>query len=331
MPTMTAVEIAEYGGPDVLQVLEVPVPEPEDDEVLIRQQFAGVNYADIYMRKGLYAGSETYQVTLPFRLGFEGAGTVDAVGRAVRGLSPGDEVAYCESYGAYAEYTAVPERLVIKLPEGLSSEIATAVILQGITAHYLIHDAYPVQRGDICLIHAGAGGVGQILIQLARRRGARVLTTVGSSEKADIARSLGANEVILYRETNFRAAAREATGGRGVDVVYDSVGKDTIAGSIRSLCPRGYCILFGHASGKVDCVQPLALAEAGSVYLTRPHLAHYMRTPQEYASRVNAVFELVRTGRLRVGIDRRYRLVDAADAQRRLESRTSTGKILLET
>ncbi|HXR55272.1 MAG TPA: quinone oxidoreductase [Casimicrobiaceae bacterium] len=326
---MHAIAIDRFGGPDVLAVRDIALPAPQAGEVRVRVAFAGVNYIDVYMRNGTYARSATYRTPLPMVLGMEGAGTVDAVGRDVRDLAVGQRVAWCIVRGAYAQYAIVPAWKLVPVPDAIPLDIACALMLQGSTAHYLTHSAYPLAAADTCLVHAGAGGVGQLLIQLAKGRGARVLATTGSREKADIARERGADEVILYRDTDFRDAVMRSTNGRGVDVVYDSVGRDTIARSIRSLRGRGLCVLFGASSGSVEAVSPLELAEAGSVFFTRPHLADYLRDAQEVRQRANDLFAACRNGSLTVAIDRILPLADAADAHRLLESRATRGKLLL--
>ena len=326
---MHAIAIDRFGGPDALAVHDIALPAPQAGEVRVRVVFAGVNYIDVYMRNGTYARSATYRTPLPMVLGMEGAGTVDAVGRDVRDLAVGQRVAWCIVRGAYAQYAIVPAWKLVPVPDAIPLDIACALMLQGSTAHYLTHSAYPLAAADTCLVHAGAGGVGQLLIQLAKGRGARVLATTGSREKADIARERGADEVILYRDTDFRDAVMRSTNGRGVDVVYDSVGRDTIARSIRSLRRRGLCVLFGASSGSVEAVSPLELAEAGSVFFTRPHLADYLRDAQEVRQRANDLFAACRNGSLTVAIDRILPLADAADAHRLLESRATRGKLLL--
>jgi NADPH2:quinone reductase len=326
---MRAIAISRYGGPEVLEVREAGVPEPDPGEVRVQLEFAGVNYIDVYMRSGVYARSTTYRAPLPMVLGMEGAGTIDAIGDGVDGLSPGERVAWCIVRGAYAEYAVVPAWRLVPVPESVSLDIACALMLQGSTAHYLAHSAWPVRAGDVCVVHAGAGGVGQLLIQLARLRGATVIATVGSPEKAAIARDRGADHVILYRDVPFRDEVMRITDGRGADVVYDSVGRDTVHASVRSLCRRGLCVMYGASSGQVDCIAPLELAEAGSVFFTRPHLADYMQDAAEIRSRATDLFAALDAGGLDVTIDRVLPLADAAAAHRVLEARESRGKLLL--
>jgi len=299
-------------------------------EALVELECAGVNFIDIYMRNGLYARSHTYQTPLPMTLGMEGGGVVAAVGDGVSDFAVGDWVAYCIVRGSYAQFASVPVSRLVSVPPHVPMPIATGLMLQGLTAHYLSHSAYSLGPGKTCLIHAGAGGVGQLLIQLAKLRGATVIATVGSEEKAVIARARGADHVILYREVDFRDEVKRLTGGRGVDVVYDAVGRDTIARSIRSLARRGVCINYGGASGLVASIEPLELAEAGSVYFTRPHLADYISSPAELRERAVDLFAAYAAGKLGVTIERELPLADVADAHRWLEARRTKGKLLLE-
>jgi NADPH2:quinone reductase len=328
---MKAVQVTQYGGPEVLRVCDVDVPEPAAGEVRIRLQYAGVNFTDVYNRNGLYATSHTYANSPPFIIGREGAGTIDAIGEDVPGWAVGDRVAYCVTLGSYAQYACVPAWRLVKIPDGVSRKIATTLMLQGCTAHYLTHSLFRLQPGHSCLIHAAAGGVGQLLVQIAKLRGAQVFATVGSEEKAELARAHGADDVILYRDEDFAEVVRRETGGDGVDVVYDSVGKDTIAGSIRSCKQRGTVCNFGAASGAVESINPFALAEAGSIFFTRPHMADYMRDAQEVSWRGAEMLELVMSGDLRVHVDQVVPLADAEHAHRILEGRGTTGKLLLST
>lgn len=327
---MKAVEIDAFGGIDALRVRDAPAPEPADDEVVVKLAYAGVNYTDVYRRNGDYARSPTYPTPLPARLGVDGAGVASAVGNAVSGVAVGDRVAFTRIQGSYAEYAAAPESVVMPVPDDMGLDVAAALVTQGVTAHYLATSAWPLAAGNACLVHAGAGGVGQLLIQIAGIRGARALATAGSAEKAGIAASRGADPAILYRDVDFREAVMEATGGEGVDVVYDSVGKATFRDSIRCLRPRGLCVLFGHASGRVDSLDPLDLSEAGSVFFTRPHMAHYIRTRDELAGRWRDLVDWVSDGRLAVAIDRVLPLDRAGEAHRLMEARESRGKLLLE-
>jgi NADPH:quinone reductase len=326
---MKAVRIHAFGGPEVLVEDELPVPVPGPREVLIKLEFAGVNFIDVYMRNGTYRRSHTYATPLPMTLGMEGAGTVVATGPGVEHITAGDRVVYGLARGSYAEYAVVPEMKVVRIPAGIASEVAAALFFQGATAHYLASSAFKLAPEHVCLVHAGAGGVGQILVQLAKRRGARVIATVGSPEKAEIAKQRGADAVILYRETDFREEVMRLTSGQGVDVVYDSVGRDTLPRSMRSLKRRGTCINFGASSGQPAPVEVLELAEAGSVFLTRPHLADYMASREEIAWRASDLFEAYKEGSLEVAIERCFPLADASEAHRLLEGRATRGKILL--
>jgi NADPH2:quinone reductase len=326
---MQTISIPAFGGPGQLQSMDMPRPVAGAGEVLVRLEYAGINFIDVYMRSGKYARSQTYKTPLPMTLGMEGAGTVAAVGSGVTEFAAGERVAYCIVRGSYAEYAVVPAARLVKVPVAVPLDIATALMLQGCTAHYLSHSAFALAPGKSCLVHAAAGGVGQLLTQLARLKGATVLATAGSAEKAAIAKHCGADHVILYRDTDFRAAVLEITGGQGVDVVYDAVGKDTIHQSIRSLKKRGLCINYGGASGLVTSVEPLELAEAGSVFFTRPHLADYIATSQELRARAADLFAHYAAGRLQVAIDRVFALAGAADAHRYLEGRNTRGKLLL--
>jgi NADPH:quinone reductase len=326
---MRAVVVDRFGGPEVLEAVDVDIPPLHPGDVRVRLEFAGINYIDVYMRTGAYARSATYETPLPMVLGMEGAGIVDAVGTDVEGFAPGQRVAWCIVRGAYADYAVVPAWRLVPVPDDVPLDIACALMLQGSTAHYLTHSAWRVRAGDVCLVHAGAGGVGQLLIQLARLRGATVIATVGTPAKAAIARACGADHALLYRDVDFREAVLRITNGRGADVVYDSVGRDKIHASIRSLRKRGLCVMFGASSGQVEAIAPLELAEAGSVYFTRPHLADYMRDAIEIRSRAQDLFGALTGGSLRVTIDRVFALREAALAHRRLEARESRGKLLL--
>jgi NADPH:quinone reductase len=328
---MRAISIEAFGGPEVCRLTDAAEPRPAAGEVTVRLAYAGVNFMDIYMRNGTYAQSHTYKTPLPMTIGMEGAGTVTALGDGVTGHAIGDHVGFCLVRGSYAEAINVPAWKTVPIPEAIPLPVAAALMLQGSTAHYLSHSAFPLGPGHTCLIHAGAGGVGQLLIQLAKARGARVLTTVGNEEKASIAKKCGADETILYREIDFREEVLRHTDGRGIDVVYDSVGRDTIHRSIRSLKKRGMCILFGASSGVVPSIEPIELAEAGSVFFTRPHLADYMRDADEIRERSNDLFGLVASGRLHVAIDREFALTDACEAHVYLEAGQSRGKLLLRT
>ncbi len=327
---MKTISIPAFGGPEQLQLMDMPQPRPAAGEALVKLDYSGINFIDVYMRSGHYARSQTYKTPLPMTLGMEGAGTVAALGAGVTDVKAGDRVAWCIVRGSYAEYAVVPAWKLVKVPPAVPLDIAAALMLQGFTAHYLSHSAFALAPGKSCLVHAAAGGVGQLLTQLARLRGAMVIATVGSREKAEIARSRGADHVILYRETDFREEVMKITGGQGVDVVYDAVGKDTIRKSIRSLKRRGLCVNYGGASGLVTTVEPLELAEAGSVFFTRPHLADYIASAEELRGRADDLFAYHSAGKLNVAVDREFPLAQAADAHRYLEGRNTKGKLLLK-
>ncbi|MEO9135393.1 MAG: quinone oxidoreductase [Casimicrobiaceae bacterium] len=326
---MRAIVVDRFGGPEVLDARDIDVPALHPGDVGVRVEFAGINYIDVYMRNGAYARSATYATPLPMVLGMEGAGTVEETGAGVEGFAVGQRVAWCIVRGAYAEYAAVPAWKLVPVPDDVGLDVACALMLQGSTAHYLTHSAWRVRAGDVCVVHAAAGGVGQLLIQLAKLRGATVIATVGTSAKAAIASACGADHTVLYRDVDFREAVLRITNGRGADVVYDSVGRDTVHSSIRSLRTRGLCVMFGASSGQVEAIAPLELAEAGSVYFTRPHLADYMRDATEIQSRAQDLFGTLAGGSLRVTIDRVFPLREAATAHRMLEARESRGKLLL--
>lgn len=320
---MQAIRVQRYGGPEVLEMAEVPRPEPGPGEVRVKLEAVGVNYIDVYHRTGLYPGE------LPFIPGMEGAGVVDAVGEGVSRVAVGDRVAYAMHRGSYAQYHTVPARKVVKLPQAISFQQAACLMLQGMTAHYLTRSTFPLEPGHRCLVHAAAGGVGLLLIQMAKLQGATVYGTVSTPEKAELARAAGADEVILYTQTDFADKVKELTGGEGVHVVYDSVGQATFEGSLRCLRPRGYLVLFGQSSGPVAPVDPQVLARGGSLFLTRPSLAEYVATEDELDWRAREIFQWVAEGRLQLRIDSTFPLSEAAEAHRRLEARLSSGKILL--
>jgi NADPH2:quinone reductase len=320
---MRAIRVHETGGAEKLRLDDVPAPEPKSGEVRIRVEAAGVNFIDTYQRCGLYP------LPLPFTLGMEAAGTISAVGAGVAGFKPGDRVASARASGAYADEAIVPAAHLVHIPKGVSSQQAAALLLQGLTAHYLACDTFPIKPGDSALVHAAAGGVGLLLVQIAKRRGARVIGTAGSEDKARLAREAGADEVVIYTRDDFAAAARRFTGGRGVDVVYDGVGKDTFEGSLNSLRPRGMLASFGNASGPVAAFSPLVLSQKGSLYLTRPTLAHYTQTSAELQARTDDLFRWLAAGELSVRIGASFPLAQAAEAHRALEGRRTTGKVLL--
>jgi NADPH2:quinone reductase len=319
----TAVQVRQTGGPEVLEPAEVEVPDPGPREILVDVAAAGVNYIDTYQRAGIYP------IELPFVLGQEGAGTVVAVGGEVNEFAPGDRVAWQGSLGSYAQRKLVPADIAVRVPDGVSDEIAAATMLQGITAHYLVASTYEVKEGDDVLIHAAAGGVGLLLVQLAKARGARVIGTVSTEEKEKLAREAGADEVIRYDEVNFAEEARKLTGGEGVAVVYDGVGKTTVDGSLASLRVRGILALFGASSGPVPPIDPQRLNSGGSLYLTRPTCAHYTRTRNELDWRANELFKAITDGSLNIRIGGRYPLADARRAHEDLQGRRTTGKLLL--
>jgi NADPH2:quinone reductase len=320
---MKAVFVTDPGGVDKLRYADLPMPKPGPGEALVKIHAAGVNFIDIYYRTGLYKAEP------PVVLGLEGAGVVEQTGEGVTGVAAGDRVAWAMARGAYAEYAVVPAWQLVKVPDDLSLEVAAGSMLQGMTAHYLTHSTYPLKSGDTALIHAAAGGAGQWTVAAAKLRGARVIGTVSTKEKAEIARQAGCDEVILYTEQDFEVEVKRLTGGKGVDVVYDSVGKATWERSLNSLKPRGIMVSFGNASGPVDPIQPLILGQKGSLYLTRPSLGNYTATREELLWRANDVFGWLRDGHLKLQIYARYPLSEAGRAQEELASRKTTGKLLL--
>jgi NADPH2:quinone reductase len=320
---MKAIRVHAFGGPEVLSLEDIAPRAPGPGEALVRLHAAGVNFIDVYQRTGLYPSP------LPYGPGLEGAGVVEAVGDGVRDFAAGDRVAWTGVPGSYAEMNVVPAARLVRVPAGLDLKLAAAVMLQGMTAHYLSHATYPLKRGDTCLVHAAAGGVGLLLCQMARERGARAIGTVSTEEKERLAREAGAAEVIRYTERDFLAEVRRLTAGRGVDVVYDSVGATTWERSLAALAPRGLLALFGQASGKVPPVDPLALMKQGSVFMTRTNLADYTATREELLARAGEVLDAVVAGRLAVRIAHEVPLERVADAHRELEGRRTTGKVLL--
>lgn len=320
---MHAIQIASTGGPDVLDYVDIPAPDISPGHVLVEVEAAGLNYIDTYHRHGLYP------VELPLVPGMEGAGTVTAVGSGAEGISVGDRVAWTDVLGSYAEIISVPADRVVQVPDDIDSRTAAALMLQGITAQYLARSTYSLTEGEKCLIHAGAGGVGRLLIQIAKNLGAFVFTTVGSPEKTEAASSAGADHVIDYRQTSFDDHIREIAGERPLDVVYDGVGAATFARGLGLLRPRGMMVTFGNASGPVEPIAPLELTRQGSLYLTRPTLGHYIADRAELTGRAADLFEWIRTGRLDVLVGATYPLADAALAHQALEARATIGKTLL--
>jgi NADPH2:quinone reductase len=320
---MHVVRVAATGGPELMQLDEVATPTPGPGQLLVRVEAAGVNFIDTYERSG------AYRVTLPHALGREGAGVVEAVGPEVVGFVAGDRVAWCDAPGSYATHALVPAARAVPVPAGVPSATAAALLLQGMTAHYLATSTVPLAPGDACVIHAGAGGTGLLLTQIAKRRGARVLTTVSTDEKAELSRRAGADEVVLYTRDDFAAAARRMTGGRGVRVVYDSVGQTTFDASLSALARRGTLVLFGQSSGRVPPVDPQRLNSGGSLFLTRPKLGDYVDSREELLARAHDVLGWARAGALEVRVGATFPLAEAAAAHRALEGRATTGKVLL--
>jgi len=321
--SMKAIEVKTTGGPEVLQLVELPVPQPKPHEVLVKITRAGVNFIDVYQREG------RYKVPLPFVLGQEGAGVVEAFGTGVNTVKVGDRVAWSSVLGSYAEHAAVTAERVVPVPDGVTDQQAAAVMLQGMTAHYLTHDSYRLEKGQTALVHAAAGGVGLLLVQMAHNLGARVIGTVSTEEKARLARDAGADEIIVYSQQDFEVEVKKITGGKGVNVVYDGVGKDTFSKGLNVLRPRGMMVLFGGASGAVPPFDPLLLTQKGSLFLTRPTLVDYIASREELRMRSQAVFEMIGANRLKPWIERTYPLAEAQQAHRDLEGRKTTGKLLL--
>jgi NADPH2:quinone reductase len=320
---MKAIQVKQVGGPETMEVVELPVPQPKANEAVVKLAAAGVNFIDCYFREGRYKAS------LPFVPGQEGAGVVTATGADVKLVKVGDRVAWSGLLGSYAEYEALPADRLVPIPQGVSDQQAAAAMLQGMTAHYLSHDSYPLKRGETALVHAAAGGVGLLLVQMAHNIGARVIATVSTEEKAKLAREAGADEVILYTQTDFETETKRLIGGKGVDVVYDSVGKTTFEKGLNVLRPRGMMVLFGGSSGAAPPLDPIVLSQKGSLYLTRPTLANYIAAREELMARASAVFGMVAAGKLKLRIGHTYPLADAPRAHRDLEGRKTTGKLLL--
>jgi len=320
---MKAIQVKQPGGPEAMELVELPVPEPKASEAVVKLAASGVNFIDVYFREG------RYKAPLPIVLGQEGAGTVTAVGADVKSVKAGDRVAWAGLLGSYAEYAAMQAERLVKVPAGVSDQQAAAAMLQGMTAHYLSHDTYPLKRGETALVHAAAGGVGLLLTQMARNIGARVIATVSTEEKAKLAREAGADEIILYTQSDFEVETKRLTGGKGVDVVYDSVGKTTFEKGLNVLRPRGMMVLFGGSSGAVPPFDLIGLSQKGSLYVTRPMLGSYIATREELMARASAVLGMIGEGKLKLRIEHTYPLSEAQRAHRELEGRKTTGKLLL--
>jgi len=320
---MKAIQVQKTGGPEVLTLVDLPIPTPKPNEAIVKLAASGVNFIDVYFREGRYPAQ------LPFVDGQEGAGTVTEVGAEVKSFKPGDHVAYSNVLGSYAEYAAVPADKLVKVPAGLDDQQAAAAMLQGMTAHYLVYSTYPLKKGETTLIHAAAGGVGLLLVQMAKNIGARVIGTAGSEEKARLAKDAGADEMIVYTKQDFEAETKRLTGGKGVDVIYDGVGKSSFDQDLNLLRPRGYLVLFGGASGAVPPFDPIKLSQKGSLFLTRPSLMHYVATREELEKRAGDVLGWIAAGKLNLRIEHKYKLADAQQAHRDLEGRKTTGKLLL--
>ena len=320
---MKAIRIAAQGGSDVMKLEELPTPKPGQGELLVKLAAAGLNYIDTYQRSGLY------KLPVPFTPGSEGAGVVEEAGEGVKGFKAGDPVAYTGVLGAYAEYTLLPAERAVKVPKGMDLKTAASIMLQGMTAHYLACDTYPLKKGDWCLVHAGAGGVGLLLIQMAKMRGATVVTTVSTPEKAKLAKGAGADHVVMYTQVDFEPETRKLVGERGLDVVYDSVGRDTFLKGLNLLRRRGLMVLYGASSGPVPPLDLQILNAKGSLYVTRPSLVHHIATRAELEARAKAVMRWVSTGKLKVRIGATYPLAQAKQAHDDLEGRKTTGKVLL--
>ncbi|MFZ0771351.1 MAG: quinone oxidoreductase [Candidatus Sulfotelmatobacter sp.] len=320
---MKAIQVKQVGGPEAMEVVELAVPQPKANEAVVKLAASGVNFIDVYNREG------RYKAPLPFVLGQEGAGVVTNVGAEVKSVKVGNRVAWTALLGAYAEYAAVPADRLVPIPQGVSDHQAAAAMLQGMTAHYLSHDTYPLKHGETALVHAAAGGVGLLLVQMAHNIGARVIATVSTEEKAKLARDAGADEVILYTQADFESETKRFTGGKGVDVVYDSVGKTTFDKGLNILRPRGMMVLFGGSSGAVPPFDLINLTQKGSLFVTRPSLGNYISTREDLVARSGAVFGMMAAGKLKLRIEHTYPLAEAQQAHRDLEGRKTTGKLLL--
>jgi NADPH:quinone reductase len=320
---MKAIQVKQVGGPEAMELVDLPVPQPKVNEAVVKLAASGVNFIDVYFREG------RYKAPLPFVLGQEGAGTVTEVGADVSSVKVGDRVAWTGLLGSYAEYAAVNADRLVLIPQLVTDRQAAAIMLQGMTAHYLLYATYPLKQGQTALIHAAAGGVGLLLVQMAHHIGARVIATVSTEEKAKLARSAGAHEVIFYTQSDFEVETKRLTSGEGVDVVYDSVGKTTFEKGLNVLRPRGMMVLFGGSSGPVPPFDPIVLTQKGSLFLTRPSLGNYIATRDELLERSGAVFGMIASGKLNLRIEYTYPLSEAQRAHRDLEGRKTTGKLLL--
>jgi len=320
---MKAIRVHAPGGPEAMKLEDIAEPQPKAGEAIVKIDAAGLNYIDVYQRSGLY------KLDMPLTLGLEAGGTVTAVGSGVSEVKVGDKVAYTGVPGAYAQYAAVPAARLVVLPQGVTTKQGAAIMLQGMTAHYLACSTYPLKSGDTCLVHAAAGGVGLLLCQIARIRGAKVIGTVGTEEKAKLAREAGANETIIYTRQDFAAEVKRITGGKGVQVVYDSVGKDTWEGSLNCCAPRAMIALYGQSSGPIGQIDPQILNAKGSLFLTRPSLFHYIATREDLQQRAGELFGWIRDGKLKLRTEFEFPLKDVAEAHKALEGRKTTGKVLL--
>jgi NADPH2:quinone reductase len=320
---MKAIQVKQPGGADAMELVELPVPEPKANEAVVKLAASGVNFIDVYHREG------RYKVPLPFTPGQEGAGVVTSVGKDVKEVKVGDRVAWAGLLGGYAEYAAIIAQRLVKVPDSVNDQQAAATMLQGMTAHYLSHDTYPLKKGETALVHAAAGGVGLLLTQMAHNIGARVIATVSTDEKAKLAKDAGADDIILYTKSDFEEETKKLTGGKGVDVVYDSVGKTTFEKGLNVLRPRGYMVLFGGSSGAVPPFDLIALSTKGSLFVTRPTLNNYITSREELTARSAAVFGMISAGKLKLRIEHTYPLAEARRAHQDLEGRKTTGKLLL--
>lgn len=320
---MKAIQVKQVGGPEAMEVVEMPIPQPKANEAVVKLAASGVNFIDVYVREG------RYKAPLPLVPGQEGAGVVTAVGADAKSVKVGDRVAWSGSLGSYAEYAVLPADRLVPVPPGVSDQQAAAAMLQGMTAHYLSHDTYSLKRGETALVHAAAGGVGLLLVQMAHNIGARVIATVSTEQKASLAREAGADDAILYSQIDFEVETKRLTGGEGVDVVYDSVGKTTFEKGLNVLRPRGMMVLFGGSSGAAPLLDPIVLSQKGSLYVTRPTLVNYIGSREELVARSTAVFGMIAVGKLKLRIEHIYPLAEAQQAHRDLEARKTTGKLLL--